>query len=237
MSSPYFLKPEYVENPVVSTHDDHSGGVYWTRSKIYSASYYQWPVYKFAARLLQKNGWESCVDVGCGVGIKLQWLHRRLPQLRIAAIDQRSAIEYCKSAYDFGEWHADDFESPDRDLRLQAPLVICADVIEHVRNPDVLLSYLRERCAAGGQILLSTPDRDALRGADCVDCPNKYHVREWNFREFAAYVESRGLRIIEHFHQLPVRVGFNLISYNEILRRKWAGQVLRYNQVCLVNPS
>jgi SAM-dependent methyltransferase len=195
-------------------------------------------VYEYAKRLIQRLNVRRCIDVGCGIGVKLEELSKALPKVEFIGIDQPSAIRYCKEKYTSGIWHADDFERPDTTLdNLSGELLICADVIEHVEDPDKVLSYLRRRLASGGNIVLSTPERDALRGVECNTCPNPYHVREWNFAELEAYLMSRGFRIREHFLQLPVRIGFSLISYNEIVKRVIRGRPAKYNQVCLLELS
>jgi hypothetical protein len=52
--------------------------------------------------------------------------------------------------------------------------------------------------APGGLLLISTPERNALRGRNCLHCPHPMHVREWTLAEFARYLASRGLEIIDH---------------------------------------
>ncbi|MBM4422652.1 MAG: hypothetical protein FJ030_04575 [Chloroflexi bacterium] len=55
--------------------------------------------------------------------------------------------------------------------------------------------------------MISTPERDVLRGPDALHCPKAEHVREWNRSEFARYLETRGLEIVEH--RLLPDVAFN----------------------------
>ena len=55
-----------------------------------------------------------------------------------------------------------------RDLRdvpsQSADLIVCFDVLEHVSEPSAVLTELRRVLAAGGVLVVSSPDRDALRG-------------------------------------------------------------------------
>jgi hypothetical protein len=165
-------------------------------------------------------------------------LHQRHSGVCFIGIDQESAIERCKTEHEFGAWYADDFDNPRSDVEIPpGGLVICADVLEHLEDPDSLLQYLKDRVLPSGMILLSTPDRDALRGIECFDCPNAFHVREWNSPELVEYLSSRGFEIQAHFHQLPVGIGVNWITYNEVVRRLLRKQRLRYNQVCLMRVA
>jgi len=187
---------------------------------------------------MQEKRLTSLVDVGCGPGTKLLKIHRAFPNLDIAGIDQRAAIEYCKRTYNFGKWFVDNFDDPDVSLHhIKGDLVICADVIEHVVNPDVILNYLKNKLAPKGYIILSTPERDVLRGKDCTFCPNPHHIREWNYTELAAYLRDRGFFLLDHFLQMPIPPGFSRLFAEEVLFRLAKGHSAKYNQVCLLQLS
>lgn len=196
----YFVKADYEPNEIASTMDAISGGRYWSAARQHGADLYQAPVYSEAARIAEAAGARLLVDVGCGVGTKLAPIHARLgtrePRLVIVGIDQPAAIEACRAHHGFGTWIVDDFENPAGIALPGVPdVLVCADVIEHVRDPDRLLGYLRNLAGPETAIVISTPERDALRGPDCRHCPHPDHIREWNAAEFRAYVEDRGFRV------------------------------------------
>lgn len=231
----YFIKDGYIPNDKAVTLDEVSGKQYWNKSSIYSSYYYQFPVYRYAKKLIREKNIQRVVDVGCGTGTKLAFIHKDLPEVNFTGIDQKAAIEYCKSNYSFGNWYVDDIENPDESLDdIKAELVICSDVIEHLLNPDILLIYLKKKVTKDGYIILSTPERDILRGKSCTNSPNKFHVREWNYEEFENYLLFSGFCIVEHFLQYPIRFGFNGIFLNQIVKRLISGKGLKYNQVCLL---
>ena len=233
----YFIKPGYRTNEV-HTSDAAANGGYWNRRRIASSRSYQFPVYRYASELIHRFNIGRCIDVGCGPATKLAWLHSKQPHVDYVGIDQPSAIDYCKRTHSFGTWHVEDFDDPASGASIQsADLVICADVIEHLSNPDSLLRYLRLVADPDGYILLSTPERDLYRGQDNLQAPNKFHVREWNADEFRLYVQSRGFKIQAHELQYPVRFGVNRIFYREIISRAIAGHPLQYNQVWLLRPA
>ena len=231
----YFIKDGYTPNSEAVTRDEVSGTQYWNKTTIHASHYYQFGVYQYAKNLIQKKGIKKVVDVGCGTGAKLAIIHNDLPGVDFRGIDRQGAIDYCKKNYSFGNWCIDDIEKPDDSLGdIKAKLVICSDVIEHLLNPNVLLSYLKNKVDADGYILLSTPERDVLRGKDCTISPNKFHIREWNYRELEDYLSHSGFSIIEHFLQYPTRPGFNRIFLNVVIKRLFSGKGLKYNQVCLL---
>lgn len=231
----YFIKDGYTPNSEAVTRDEVSGKQYWNKTSIHCSYYYQFPVYQYAKNLIQKKGIKKVVDVGCGTGAKLALIHNGLPEVNFTGIDRRAGIDYCKKHYSFGSWYIDDIENPDESLGdIKAELVICSDVIEHLLNPNILLSYLKNKVVADGYILLSTPERDVLRGKDCTNSPNKFHIREWNYSELEDYLSYSDFSIIEHFLQYSTRPGFNRIFLNVVIKRLLSGKGLKYNQVCLI---
>ncbi|MCC6598979.1 MAG: class I SAM-dependent methyltransferase [Alphaproteobacteria bacterium] len=212
MSQPekYCLPGDYKENLVRSTMDMESGSTYWNAQRLANSINYQYAVYQYAIEQIRKHNFKSVIDVGCGPAMKLSVVHKACPDVSITGIDQAHPIEFCKTQHKFGQWLVDDFENPDAALaHIKADLVICSDVIEHLIDPDKLLSYIKTRVNPGGMALISTPDRDRHYGPGLMKSGHKDHVREWNFPEFAAYIKSRGWDLIEHKHLSGIRPGIN----------------------------
>lgn len=237
----YFLPEDYQSAPEIVTFNDGSGReLYWHPKRLKAASTYlfQFPVYQYALEQIRKYGCASLVDVGCGPGAKLSYIHRYAPHLAITGIDQKDAIDFCKSRHGFGNWVVDNFDAPgDLDIP-RADIGICSDVIEHVGDPDKLLSYLKQRVKPGGLIVLSTPDRVARYGTKLMVPGHPAHVREWSYEELADYLNASGFVIIDHFNQWPVRVSASKVFVREIIKQMRSGNKVRYNQVCLLrNPA
>ncbi|MEM1422449.1 MAG: hypothetical protein AAGH64_00445, partial [Planctomycetota bacterium] len=76
-------------------------------------------------------------------------------------------------------------------------------LLEHLIDPDPAIEVLRRHTA--GVVVLSTPDRDVVRGPDAMGLEKPEHVREWNRGEFADYLTSRGLDIV--LHELVSKTG------------------------------
>lgn len=165
-----------------------------------NASSYQVAVYEYAAALVRDRELRSVVDVGCGYGLKLlEFLHPACPE--IVGIDQEHSIAYCKSKHaGVGQWLVDDFERPQLQFDRTFDLVIASDIIEHLQDPDLLLDYIKRLSGDDTLVLFSTPERDLVRGADCMGPPkNPAHVREWNQNELTAYLLGRGWCVERHF--------------------------------------
>jgi glycosyltransferase involved in cell wall biosynthesis/SAM-dependent methyltransferase len=187
----YFIKKEYQCNL------DTKGNANPYFDDVDSSSSFQADVYRFAADVIRKYRLKSVLDIGCGFGIKLsQYIYPLCND--ITGIDVEHAIEFCKRKHNFGKWFIDDIEKPSLHLDRQFDLIIAADVIEHLANPDALLEYIKSYCHSNTFIILSTPERDVIRGKDSSGPPlNETHVREWNMSEFHKYICSYGLNVLK----------------------------------------
>lgn len=192
----FFIKQGYKNQSKNWTLSTKKGDLYWTRDRIRASFYYQYETYKLARSLITKHELKSVVDVGCGVAVKL--MRVVYPACKdVTGIDQEEAIDYCNAHYSQGKFLVDNFEKPKLSPG-KFDLVICADVIEHMSKPDSLLAYIKKLSIKGGYIIVSTPERDVLRGKDCMSAPKAEHVREWNKKELAKYLSDRKFRIISH---------------------------------------
>ncbi len=147
-------------------------------------------VYQLAAQMARKNKFRKIIDVGCGSAFKLL---REFEGLDFQGIEIGKTYQHLLEKYPDQQWL--DGETVNY-AQLEAEMVVCSDVIEHVLDPDDLLSKIKS--IQGLQCLaISTPDRLLARGwFDYGPPANPTHQREWNGHEFASYLESQGLEII-----------------------------------------
>ena len=156
---------------------------------------YQLHTYRNAvnvAKLLASEGADlSCVDYGCGLGRKL--FERIEPVCpKIVGIDREGRIKTCIKRYPDSEivWRVEDLEKPIKDLGMFG-LAICADVLEHLHKPKILLATILEHLGDNGYVVISTPDYDTLS----KDIKNPSHNQFWNEKQFVALLEDNGLEI------------------------------------------
>lgn len=237
----YGIKSGYIPNNELKTKDNIPGITYWDNSRSHAAAFYQFYAYEYIANLITERSLTSIIDVGCGVAAKLAMINRKLPHLKIIGIDQQSAIDYCKSTHDFGEWYVEDFENlTEAQETVKADIVSCIDVIEHVSNPDLILEYLKLKVNDKGLIVVSTPERDRARGRDCSSSPNKYHVREWSAEEFKTYLTSQGFEVVDQKIFLPYKIEISRLFFKELAKfliKYRPGMSLRSNQVIVLRKK
>lgn len=199
----YCIKPEYRHGSGAHTLVEEISS-YWNAKRVSASGSYQWDVYLAAAAYLSAHPGTRFADVGCGYPTKVRQLIETVTA-EIKLFDQPSMASAIAKEFPEFTFIPMDLECPP-DHGDRFGCIVCADVIEHLLNPDPLLKFLQQMLDTGGLLFLSTPERDALRGENCVASPKRDHVREWNFGEFRAYLESRGLQILDHRRVPPKKL-------------------------------
>ena len=203
-----FLPRGYSENRAEAVGTGNESGS-WTRPANSSPGRQrrsQDPAYCFAARIASRRA--TVLDVACGDGDNLV---RRLSShgRRIVGVAQSNVVALAAARFPEHEWIAGDLHATElwKALReLSADVVICADVVERVDNPVLLLERLRWLLAADTKLVLSTPDRTRIEDQPPLGPPrNWHHIREWAEPEMRQLLESVGLRVESSRHMFPRR--------------------------------
>lgn len=178
----YSIAPGYVHRSAAVYYDDTENTDNWQRE-----------VYEAARDIMKANDLHSVYDVGCGSGYKLV---NTLGDFDSVGFDVPQTVAVLKARYPDRKW----FSGPLDNLP-KADLVICADVIEHVSDPDALMRSLVG--VAKDWIIISTPDRNLGYRFRPINKfyygppRNPAHLREWTKPELGRYV-ARFLRIERH---------------------------------------
>lgn len=205
---------------------------------------YQPHVYELAAFLARRSGVRRIIDVGCGSGAKLSGLTN---EFEIIGIDCAATIPLFRENNKNAKWIICDLESELPEISkdyLTDSLVICSDVIEHLQNPEPLARYLADISLIAPYVLISTPDRDRVRGwLDDGPPANPCHVREWGASEFLRFLRSSGFpehvlfghTINTYSHRvnstLLVIAGSHSYPSIEFQRRKVAAVIHSFNEI------
>lgn len=73
-------------------------------------------------------------------------------------------VAAASQVYAQGRFVAADFEKPAETDLGTFDLIMCCGVIEHLVDPDILLSFIKAHADSETTIVLSTPERDVWRG-------------------------------------------------------------------------
>jgi len=107
----------------------------------------------------------AVIDVGCGTGNLLRAVVEKAMPERVVGIDYaRAGIERARELVPSGEFRAQSLY--DVDPVESFDLVLCTEVLEHLRDPEGAVDVLVRLCAGSGRILITVPDgaQDAWEG-------------------------------------------------------------------------
>lgn len=185
----YYVKDGYKENLKNLYYDDApADGVIW-----------QPDVYRYAVEYAKRHNIKNIVDIGSGNGDKM-FDHK--DEFDITFIDFGANLDIIKKRFKAsGRTHSyidQDFEKSFPDLPakvIKDAVVICSDVVEHIRDMTNLGNALVAYSKVARLLLISTPERYRLYGFDQNGIPaNPCHVREWRMHELAAYFTNAGMK-------------------------------------------
>ena len=233
----YFLPPGYAANPAVSFDKAADDEGYWDAERMDASLAYQAAVYDWALELIRSRDLRSVADFGCGNAAKLALLHAAVPTLETWGLDQPNAIKACESHHNFGHWFAVNLDQPLELPNRHFDLIVASDVIEHLEDPDRLISAITQVAHEKTLVLLSTPERIRLRGRRCNRPPNPYHVREWSQAEFARYLRSHHFNILEHRMLPAYRIAGSPRFFRRAVGRWMRLKSISYNQAVLASPA
>jgi hypothetical protein len=141
---------------------------------------WQREVYERAAKIAKDIRAKAIADFGCGSGFKLM---KYLGSYHTIVYELSPTIEYLRRTHPDRDWRSTDFSQ----TLDPVDILICADVIEHIPDPDALMSLLHR--SPHRVLVLSTPDRLLVYGFDHDGPPrNPAHCREWTQYELRSYV-------------------------------------------------
>jgi hypothetical protein len=147
----YFIHAGYSSRRKAMYFDDRAAGDEWQRE-----------VYKFAQEIAERERLNTICDLGCGSGSKLM---RNFRNSTTVGIDVAETCKHLRARWPDRSWLE---WNPNNIPQVPIDLVIAADVIEHLVDPDELLLYIQRLCPR--YVVVSTPDRNLLRYG-CHDGP------------------------------------------------------------------
>jgi SAM-dependent methyltransferase len=104
-------------------------------------------------RVARANKVASVLDVGAGAGHDLRALRAEMPDAQLYGVEPNHELRRRLSGFCAG------IEALDL-VPIQADLVLCIDVLEHVPDPDALLAQIIERVKVGGLLVEASATHD-----------------------------------------------------------------------------
>ncbi len=185
--------------------------------------------YEFAAQFVAGK---NVVDCACGAGIG-SILFAASGASEVCAIDASleavAEAEKANTRSNLKITLADAIHTglPDN----YADVFISLETIEHLKQDEAFVEEIFRVLKPGGVLICSTPNRDITNpGTIISDAPwNPHHIREYNFEEFKALLESR-LETVAIHGQNPIskrRVIF-MQRLAEKIGKEWAIKINKF---------
>lgn len=190
LNTPAVPRPQAIDLELPRGYTSRAQVTYF--DDIPSERVYQPSVYALAAKLQKRGSIPYIIDIGCGTA---NGASRFLRDSNYIGVDYGANLARAKKNMPHGDFYEHDLERP---LTLSAEvlehaIIICADVVEHVADPTVLLQSLADMAKFAPYVLISTPDRERCRGMNDMGPPaNRAHVREWSCGEFTRLLQRMG---------------------------------------------
>lgn len=162
---------------------------------------WQLEVYLHALGLMKKFKLKSIIDIGCGSAYKLLTY---LGDYETTGTETFQTYHWLTEKYPDRNWLISDFSVENS---LSTDLVICSDVMEHLVDPDNLITFIKNInfryaiISTTCRNIIYRPLRDFGRfnwRSGIFGPPlNPSHIREWSFNEFHKYI-SIHFDVIDH---------------------------------------
>jgi len=155
----------------------------------HNSDQWQYEVYQLAYTMSKIIPKLLVLDIGCGSGYKLINIFK---DFKTIGVELEEFYSKLIKKYPERKWLIKTNEPP----KGKFGILILADVIEHILNPDEMLEYIKQ--IDFRYLIISTPNRDDEFLSQNGPPNNLAHIREWSFQEFNDYI-SEHFEIINHF--------------------------------------
>ncbi|MCO5132366.1 MAG: class I SAM-dependent methyltransferase [Xanthobacteraceae bacterium] len=178
----FYLASGYQYRQVSETFDDRANRARW-----------QDHVYAMAHKVAVQHQCRTILDIGCGSGFKLV---KYFSGFNTIGIERSPIVQSLRLAYPDRIWlDIDEGQSAFH----PSDIYICADVIEHIQNPEFFLQRIAK--SPFQYLVISTPAREILfadgRRSFLGPPDNPAHFFEWTMGEFHKLL-SNHVAIMEH---------------------------------------
>ncbi len=171
-------------------------------------NFYEWPVRRIITSLKKTD---KVLDVGCGDGKLTSLMAPHVAS--ITAVDnQKIALQFAKLITDQAQiknikWKQDDARNI-KEADESFDVVTCFDMVEHVPQETAkkVIRELTRILKKGGKLILTTPNRDELRGRIFGHKVIDKHYYEYNYKELEDMFKEnfKDLKIEGYYIPIPL---------------------------------
>ena len=153
---------------------------------------------KISKFLLEYNDKDSLLDVGCGEGFVADYIYHNTKIKNIVGIDNSDiALSYAKKNNPNITYK--NMDICDLKEKSKYDLVICLEVLEHMKNPEVIVKNLCD--CARKKIIISVPHEPFFSLGNLVFLKNvkrlgvpEEHINIWTKKKFKKFLMDNGIQ-------------------------------------------
>jgi len=167
---------------------------------IAAVDYYNNDKWEFdaAATEIEKAGAMSVLDVGCGSGLFLDYLRKRIPGASLSGyeLNEELLVDLARRGYGTLPVDPADFVAEDG-ASMQFDAICMMQVLEHVADPVLFIETFLPLLRPAGLLVITTPNAEGPIKAfphALTEVP-PHHTTRWTERAFRALLESHGLDV------------------------------------------
>ena len=111
---------------------------------------------KIIGEQIADQSFKSILDLGCGTGELIEYLHEKFPKKELHGTDvSAKALEMVKKKKATKSTFIADLEK-DKEIKGSYDAIVCSEVIEHLHNWKNALHVLKGRVKKGGKVIITT---------------------------------------------------------------------------------
>jgi len=150
---------------------------------------------------------KNVADVGCGSGQLIKKISRNIQGLNLTGFDvSQKIIEINKNNYKSSDFYCLNLND-DVIIDRKFDLVICCEVIEHLRNWEKSIETLSKLAFSGGYVLITTQSGKIYKHHKALN-----HLRHFKKEEIEDKLTKNGMTIVKSFY-----VGWPFMNLKNIL--------------------
>jgi 2-polyprenyl-3-methyl-5-hydroxy-6-metoxy-1,4-benzoquinol methylase len=146
----------------------------------------------FILKIIKNLGVKNIADVGCGSGQLIKKISKNIQGLNLTGFDvSQKIIDINKNNYKDAEFFCLNLND-DVIIDRKFDMVICCEVIEHLRNWEKSIETLSKLALPGGYVLITTQSGKIHKHHEALG-----HLKHFNKKEIEEQLKKNGMKIIE----------------------------------------
>jgi 2-polyprenyl-3-methyl-5-hydroxy-6-metoxy-1,4-benzoquinol methylase len=144
---------------------------------------------------LNANEGSNILDLGCGSGELLFYLHKNLPKRNYYGADvSKKALSTLKKYKVVKDTYVLDLER-DTQLKRKFDAIICSEVLEHIREWKNVISFLKKHSHQDSLVIITTQSGKRYPHHHRVG-----HIRHFKISQITTELEKNGFKVIKAYY-------------------------------------